>query len=127
MGRAYDRRPAREATTGCPCPPKLQPRHDLPAAAFQTGPSPGPPGLEPSRRYPSCQRVFAVLETSADFCCGAFGASIFVLNECADRISLRLQKLQHLLDRRVALSPRRVLALILLSVFDVQHDNAIVI
>src|ERR1035438_4171143 len=68
----------------------------------------------------SRQRRFTILHTLRHFLLGRPFAFVFVFDECRDRIALGLEQHKHLLDRRVAFTPRRVRSVVLLAIFQEQ-------
>src|SRR4051812_21521388 len=65
------------------------------------------------------ERLFRVLVALLHLFGRRAGAAIFVFDVGGNRPSLALQQLQHLADRRVALPPRHVVALVLLPILQV--------
>src|SRR4026209_2602006 len=77
----------------------------------------GPPSPMPMRFIrPSCERLLCVRVALLHLSDRIGLAAIFILDVGGNRPLLALQQLQHLFDRRVALAPRHVVALILLPV-----------
>src|SRR5437763_16132014 len=86
--------------------------------------NPGPTRPMPMRRVttglPSRQRRLRERHALLHFLDRRAGAAILVLDVGANRPLLLLQELQRLANRRVALPPRHVVALVLLAVLEVQ-------
>src|SRR5262245_45478195 len=72
------------------------------------------------------QGVLDVLETFSDFGNRVL-PPVFVLDVRRNGVFLLFQKLENLLDRRVALSPGCVRAIILLTILQMQVGNAVVV
>src|SRR5437588_1614209 len=78
----------------------------------------------PRPKHPSCERLLAVVEALADFLRRCSLAAVLVLDVRGDGPAFLFQQLQHLADGRVALTPRHVITLMLLSIFDMQVRDA---
>src|SRR4029453_5287037 len=87
--------------------------------------NPGPTRPMPIRcivftRVRSCQRLPGKGDTLRHFLDRRPLPAVLVFDVGRDRPLLALQQLQHLANRRVALAPRHVVALVLLAVLQVQ-------
>src|SRR5437773_1731778 len=88
----------------------------------------GPPKLQRRRkrlrrkggRPRSGERLLRVLVTFPDLFDGRALAAVFVLDIGPDRPAFLFQQLQHVANRRLALSPGRVVALILFAILQMQ-------
>src|SRR4029453_15595374 len=77
-----------------------------------------------SRFSRSCERVPGERETLLDLLDGAGLATMLVFDVGANRPALFLEQLQDVPDRRVAGSPRGVVALVFLAILEVQVGDA---
>src|SRR3954470_23186885 len=106
--------PSRRTASMWCAPTKPGPTRPMPMR-FTRVPFDRRPPLASSR-----ERRLCVGHAPFDFVDRAARAAILVFDVGTDRPLLALQQLQHLADRRVALAPRDVVALIFLAILQVQ-------
>ena len=73
----------------------------------------------------SRERLLCVFEALLHLFRRRAGAAIFVFDVRRDRPPLLLEQLQHVLDRCVALAPRRVVPLVLLAILEMQVGDVL--